>query len=258
MNVLDTGDVQAKFLTASNEPLTLIGKLNKNDGSVTFTQNEGHNGDVLSADLTYAFTDAQGVLLNSWKDRNLAVNISVEGQIPAMRDGDLFINGVNIGASFAADDKLSPPENAAGSAIAKAAAINRMAVSTGTTTGEVQTVTFSGSPKDLPSSIIVGGVSVQLHETDTSSSAVAAAVAAAMKGSGAFAESTGRVITYQPGSSVISVKFAKNEGDVPDITFNAQTTGMQAVVDTTVQSYTSIEGLAIIFGRPVLMPPKQE
>ncbi len=245
MNVLDTGEVQAKFITANNDNLTLIGKLNSSDGSVTFTQNEGHNGDVLSADLTYAFTDSQGVLLNSWKSRNLAVNISVEGQIPAMRDGDLFINGVNIGASFALDDKLSPPENAAGSAIAKAAAINRMAVSTGITTGEVQTLTFSGSPKDLPSNVIVGGVSVQLHETDTSSSAVAAAIAAALKGSGAFAESTGRVVSYQPGSSVISVKFAKNERDVADISFNAQTTGMQAVVDTSVESYTAIQGTGV-------------
>ncbi len=245
MNVLENGEVQAKFLTATNDPLTLIGKLNSSNGTVTFTQNEGHNGDVLSADLTYAFTDAQGVLLNSWKPRNVAVNVSVEGQIPAMRDGDLFINGVNIGASSALDDKLSPPENAAGSAIAKAAAINRMAVSTGTTTGEQQTITFSGAPKDLPSSIIVGGVSVQLHETDTSSSSVAAAVAAAMKGSGAFMESTGRVITYQPGSSVITVKFAKNERDVPDITFNAQTTGMKAVVDTTVQHFTAVEGTGV-------------
>ena len=245
MNVLDTGEVQAKFITANNDNLTLIGKLNSSDGSVTFTQNEGHNGDVLSADLTYAFTDSQGVLLNSWSSRNLAVNISVEGQIPAMRDGDLFINGVNIGASFALDDKLSPPENAAGSAIAKAAAINRMAVSTGITTGEVQTLTFSGSPKDLPSNVIVGGVSVQLHETDTSSSAVAAAIAAALKGSGAFAESTGRVVSYQPGSSVISVKFAKNERDVADISFNAQTTGMQAVVDTSVESYTAIQGTGV-------------
>jgi flagellin len=48
----------------------------------------------------------------------------------ALLDGDLMINGVQIGASYADDDALSTNDNA-GSAIAKVAAINRLSDSTG-------------------------------------------------------------------------------------------------------------------------------
>ena len=48
----------------------------------------------------------------------------------ALEDGDLMINGVQIGASYADDDQLSTASNSA-SAIAKVAAINRLSDSTG-------------------------------------------------------------------------------------------------------------------------------
>jgi len=48
----------------------------------------------------------------------------------ALADGDLMINGVQIGISYADDDQISTDSNAA-SAIAKVAAINRLSESTG-------------------------------------------------------------------------------------------------------------------------------
>jgi len=48
----------------------------------------------------------------------------------ALEDGDLMINGIQIGASYADDDQLSTDSNSA-SAIAKVAAINRLSESTG-------------------------------------------------------------------------------------------------------------------------------
>lgn len=49
----------------------------------------------------------------------------------ALVDGDLMINGIQIGASYADDDNKSIAANAAASSIAKVAAINRQSDSTG-------------------------------------------------------------------------------------------------------------------------------
>lgn len=54
------------------------------------------------------------------------------GERGALADGDLMINGIQIGVSYADDDKLSTASQAA-SAVAKVAAINRMSESTGVT-----------------------------------------------------------------------------------------------------------------------------
>jgi flagellin len=54
------------------------------------------------------------------------------GERGALVDGDLMVNGIQIGASYADDDELSTASNSA-SAIAKVAAINRMSDSTGVT-----------------------------------------------------------------------------------------------------------------------------
>lgn len=53
------------------------------------------------------------------------------GRIAAMASNDIQINGVAIGHSFAADDTFSPLDSASGSAIARAAAINRSTSLTG-------------------------------------------------------------------------------------------------------------------------------
>jgi flagellin len=53
------------------------------------------------------------------------------GRIPAMESNDILINGIAIGMSLATDDTFSPLDSAAGSAIARAAAINRATSLTG-------------------------------------------------------------------------------------------------------------------------------
>ena len=133
-------------------------------GSITFIKDSGSNAKVISDDLVYAFkkSDATAATLTS---RAFSYSVSVEGSIPALRAGDLKINGIDIGASYATDDKVSPVGNAAGSAIAKAAAINRMAVATGVTQGETQMLTLSGTP--APGVMTVAGVSVSLTALDT-------------------------------------------------------------------------------------------
>ena len=46
--------------------------------------------------------------------------------VPAMESNDLLINGVSVGATYVTDDTFSPVASASGSAIARAAAINRV------------------------------------------------------------------------------------------------------------------------------------
>jgi hypothetical protein len=156
---------------------------------------------VISDDLTYTFRDSSGTALNLTADpRALSVNVDVSGSIPNLRSGDLQINGVNIGPSVAADDLISPRNNAAGSAIAKAAAINRMAVDQGISQGESQSITFAGTP--MPGTIVVAGVSVVLSSADKTPADAAEKIALALQASPQFDGSTGRVVTYAKGSGV--------------------------------------------------------
>jgi len=62
----------------------------------------------------------------------------------ALEDGDLVINGVNVGASFAEDDPLSEQDTGANSAIAKVAAINRVSAESGVV-AKVANTTVSGN-----------------------------------------------------------------------------------------------------------------
>jgi len=72
---------------------------------------------------------------------------------------DLVINGVNVGASFANTDAKSLPFNAAGSAIAKAAAINLVAPQTGVS-AVVNPNLMAGASMTLGSAAVSGTVSI--------------------------------------------------------------------------------------------------
>jgi flagellin len=170
-------------------------------------------------------------------------SVFIEESIPALRAGDLKINGIDIGASYATDDKLSPVGNAAGSAIAKAAAINRMAVATGVTQGEAQMLTFSGTP--APGTLTVAGVSVTITALDTTTAAVATKVAAALQASPLFASSTGRVVTYIPGNSNLTIKYAPSEGNMPETVIQTGATGVTGLVDTVAEHFISSAGTGV-------------
>lgn len=80
---------------------------------------------------------------------------SVSG-VPAMEAGDVVINDWPVPASYSIDDSLSPAGNAAASAIARAAAINRVSAETGVRATAVSTV-MSGAA--MEPAYVNGGVS---------------------------------------------------------------------------------------------------
>ncbi len=240
-----TATVVANFVNNKNETIPLVGAWNV-DGTVSFDPTKGRNSEVMSAKLTYTLKDVDGAPVDM-STRAVSMAVSVQGGIPAMSDGDMVINGVPIGASYAIDDPYSPADNAAGSAIAKAAAINRKAADSGITTGEVQSLTLTGSPdlNTLPTNITVGGVNVTLSTADKTPVLAAATIAAALKASPLYDQSTGRTVAYQPGSAVILVNHASKEGDVADLSFDPRQSGLTGQVRVTTESYTNMPGTGV-------------
>lgn len=235
-SVSNVGAVTASFQTSDNQTLTLTGTASPTLGTVTFSSTDGQNRHVISSDLVYTVKDSGGSTLD-FSNRAVGLSVAVEGGVPALRAGDLRINGIDIGASYTSDDPFSPSNNAAGSAIAKAAAINRMASTRGADVGESQSLTFTGIPK--PGTIIVGGVSVQLTSAETTSSLASAKIAATLRASSLFNQSSGRTVTYAPGGSTIKVDFPTSERDVPSTTIAPGTTGLSVIVDVS-QEYATL------------------
>jgi len=209
--------------------------------SISFFKNSGSNAEIISNDLVYSFTDINGNA--SLGNRKFTFSVDVAGSIPALRAGDLKINGIEIGASHAKDDPFSPANNASGSAISKAAAINRMANATGITRGESQMLTFSGTPNT--GTIVVGGVSVTLDALDNTSAKAAAKIAAALKGSQQFGDPTGRSIEYTAGNSALTINYAATDGNIANTSIAPGSTGLMGVVDVTQENYTSSAGTGV-------------
>ena len=134
--------ISATFTDTRGEATTMTGTLNRGDSTVSFAAT-GNNAEILSeGTLTYTFLDSSGSAVGSTAHKGLddwdgvgdgsgtdvgravSLDIAVSGGIPSMNLGDMVINGIVIESSDANDDLLSPINNAAGSAIAKAAAIN--------------------------------------------------------------------------------------------------------------------------------------
>ncbi len=235
-SVSAAGVVSASFQTVDGKTIAMTGTATAASGTVVFSATTGNNSQVISQDLTYTFKDSAGNT-EAFTNRAVGMAISVEGSIPALRAGDLRINGIDIGASYAEDDPFSPVNNAAGSAIAKAAAINRMASTTGVTTGESQTITLTGVPST--STITVGGVAIQLTSAENTSVLAASKIAQTLRNSAAFGAASGRVINYAPGGSTISIDFPVAERNVPKTEVLPGTTGLSAIVDTT-QEFTTM------------------
>ena len=144
------GAATATFTASSGEIITMTAGNPTATGTVTFTAATGNNAQVISDNLTYTFKDTTATpLALNMTARTATLSVDVPGSVPAMNTGDLVINGVTIGSSYTSDDALSPSNNASGSAIAKAAAVNRYTDLTGvnaivnvnTMTGTAQTGT---------------------------------------------------------------------------------------------------------------------
>jgi flagellin len=229
-------EIKATFVTPDNNSVNLTGTFDKTKGTVTFLKTDGINSTVISDNLTYLLKDSTGapflstITTKDLDTRNFKLTVDVAGTIPTMRAGDLLINGVEIGGSFATDDTLSPVNNAAGSAIAKAAAINRKAAVGSGPVGESQTITFSGNP--IPGVITVGGVSVELTAMENTPALATAKIAQAMRTSAQFGDGSGRTVSYAPGSTIIGVDFPVSDGEVSSIDVQQRDTNLATVTDT--------------------------
>ena len=152
------------FTTARGEIITMTGSVDVSAGTISFDETVGNNGKVISDNLVYTLKDSAGSALDI-TNRAISLAVDVPGSVPPMNTGDLVINGITIGASYSADDLLSPPNNASGSAIAKAAAINRQTTLTGvnavvnqnTMTGTAQTGTSVVSGR-----VVINGITSPL------------------------------------------------------------------------------------------------
>jgi len=124
--------ITATFTTVRGDEVTMTGILDNDgsNGSTIVFEATGANAEVISTRLTYSFEADGGSAINVG-GRTFSLAIDVEGSLPPLRSRDLYINGVNIGQTSADDDTLSPQNNASGSSIAIAAAINRKTSETG-------------------------------------------------------------------------------------------------------------------------------
>ena len=95
-------------------------------GTITFTNSALTGGSGTPGTLIVGSSTA----LVAADTFSFAVNRTFTA-VPAMAPNDILINDITVGASFAADDTISPAGSAAGSAIARAAAINLVSSATG-------------------------------------------------------------------------------------------------------------------------------
>lgn len=149
----------------------------------------------------------------------------------ALANGDVIINGVLVGASSSADDTGSST-NVAGSAIAKAAAINRVSSQTGVTAAaNVNSVTgASMTPAAVgPTTIQINGVSTGSVTTTTDGSVSRGAVVAAIN---LISAQTG-VVATDTGEDTGGVKLSAADGRTIVVSLNGFTgasTGLTAGV----------------------------
>ncbi len=171
------------FTTARGELITMQANVDVSAGTISFDETVGNNGKVISDNLVYTFKTLAGTAV-SIASRAIALSVDVPGSVPPMNTGDLIINGITIGASYATDDLLSPPNNASGSAIAKAAAINRETTLTGvnavvnsnTMTGTAQTGTSVVSGRVVINGITSPLITSVLNNTRESREAAISAI----------------------------------------------------------------------------------
>jgi flagellin len=134
------GAVTAKFVDSLGVETTLTGTADIDAGLITFASSAGNNSKIISDTLTYTLKDPAGAA-SDLTSRAVSLTVDVAGSIAPIKTGDIVfvkrdasgkvIDRISIPESEARNDKLSPPNNAAGSAIAIAAAINSKTADTG-------------------------------------------------------------------------------------------------------------------------------
>ena len=154
----------------------------------------------------------------------------------ALSSGALLLNGVSVGASLATDDTASPIASAAASAIAKVAAINRVAdqsgvyakVSSTTVAGQSMTATASSG------AITINGIQTATIDTIADTSVSRARVVAAIN---AISNQTGvKAIDTQDDALGVSLVAADGRNIVITSTLTSTASGVAAAA-TYVGSY---------------------
>ncbi|MBK1722646.1 flagellin N-terminal helical domain-containing protein [Thiocystis violacea] len=178
-----------------------------------------------------------------------AATLSATGTDVAISTGDLLINGVSIGGSSASDDAYST-DNAAASAIAKVAAINKHTDETGVV-ATVNATVAAGSTQKLPTAatdgtITINGVTTEnigigTGDAEGNRKAVIEAINAVSGETGVTAVDTGRAET--------GINLVAADGRNIEVSFDTLTaadTGI-AAADTYEGGYNlrSVDGTAI-------------
>ncbi|WP_087743629.1 MULTISPECIES: flagellin N-terminal helical domain-containing protein [unclassified Acidovorax] len=173
-----------------------------------------------------------------------AVSTAQNASANALKDGDLFINGVGIGASLGAADTASSTSKET-SAIAKAAAINAKSAQTGVT-AQVNATEVGGTAMAANAqtgSVVINGVTINIATTsDLSASrqSVVAAINAKSKETGVTAEDTG----LDSGGVKLTAADGRNVDIGTFTTVTAAGTGL-AATSTNRGSFTLVSDKAI-------------
>jgi flagellin len=164
--------IQAEVLQLKNEINNIATKTSHNDIKLL----NGSAGDIVlqtgvntGDTMTLKFESAQA------KDLGIGTPLaltSLAKSTSALARGDILINGVQVDASIAQDDALSFASNS-GSAIAKAAAINKVSDLTGVVATVGKTVVYGSSQTaNASSAVATGTISINGVATSTLAFAV--------------------------------------------------------------------------------------
>jgi flagellin len=172
----------------------------------------------------------------------------------SLRSGDLFINGVSIGASVASSDTVSSAGKEA-SAIAKAAAINAKTAETGVRAVVGTTVAHGAA---MTSNTVVGGT-ITVNGVATQTLDFAATTNAAdrraqiVNAVNAISGQTG-VVAVDTGDDQLGVRFTAEDGRNVVValtgTLTAAETGVRAGATSGVYSLVSTSGAPIVVSGP--------
>lgn len=168
--LLDEIDSMARSATYNGKSLL--------DGTTTAISVQADSQAGSLVDLSFSSVLSQAI----GEGAPLALSAHASASPAPLSAGDLVINGTVVGASLAADDTLSSQFNSS-SAIAKAAAINRISSSAnGFASAAVGSTTASGSSmsasRDVTGTVTLNGVaiSLRLYASNTASANRAAVV----------------------------------------------------------------------------------
>jgi flagellin len=239
--------VTATFLTADEKSYDMVGEVDVASGTVTFKSSDPNNQALITQNLTYVIKNNDSgnptpQNLATYKDPTTQIDVDVAGGIPALNDGDIVINGVTIAKTCWADDKVSPPNNASGSAIAKAAAINRVTNLTGVHAVVNENVAIGTAMQGtavVKGHVIINGVespmlTTSLNNPRKSREDVVRALNLISDKTGVTAVDTGvdaqGIKLVAKDGRNIEVEFALDPINGPDATDFAQRTGLRAGV----------------------------